>query len=524
MLRIGSVLLCLILSVRSTYAAEPVDADFLFTGATVYDGSGQPGVKANVAIKGDKIVAVGDFPTGQVGVTVDCTGLVLAPGFIDLHNHSDSQMIDRLTRANVNFLMQGCTTIVTGNCGAGPVDAAKYFQKMEADGIGTHVIHLLPHGSLRESVMGTQDRAPTDAQLQSMCELAEKAMQDGAWGMSTGLIYVPGTYSKTDELVRVAEVVSRHGGIYASHIRNEGLELLASVEETLEIGRQAKLPVHVSHFKSSGPEAWGLVRRAAEMIEKARAAGQTVTADQYPYIASSTSLEAMVLPTWARAGGQAELIKRLDDPQQGAKIRDSILHDLQKRGEQAPIRLARYKPRPDWVGKSLHEIAAKEQREMIDIVLEITRNGGAAAVSFGMHEDDVRHVMQLPWVATASDGRAYLPGADRPHPRSYGTFSRKIGFYAVQEKVLPLEVAIRSSSGLPADILKLTDRGYVRVGQIADLAIFSPETFRDAATFDDPHRYSTGLKHVLVAGQPAVLNGTPTGALAGKPLRHPKRP
>ena len=510
------------LSLVTPVAAEDtrIVADVLLSGGTIVDGSGAPGVIGDVALRGDKVVAVGKFDTSRVGLIIDCQGLVVTPGFIDLHNHSDSQMVDRLTRANVNFLTQGCTTIVTGNCGAGPIDVEAYFKKIDAEGVGTHVIHLLPHGSLRAQILGAVDRAPTAHELQKLTTLAEKAMRDGAWGMSTGLIYVPGTYSKTDELVEIAKVVAAHGGLYASHIRNEGLQLLESVNEAIEIGRQAKLPVHVSHFKASGPEAWGLVKRAADEIEKARQSGVVVTADQYPYIASSTSLEAMLLPSWARAGGQEALFKRLNDAEVGARIRDSILAELALR-EQAPIRIARYKAKPKWVGRSLTEIADLEQRPAVDIVLEITRDGGAAAVSFSMSEEDVRFVMQLPWVATASDGRAYLPDADRPHPRSYGTFSRKIGRYALKEEVVTLEQAVRSSSGLPADILKLTDRGYLKAGLVADVAVFDPKTFLDTGTFESPHQYSTGIRYVYVAGQPAIHAGVPTGTLAGKALRHP---
>jgi len=507
------------LSASPSRAAEPVMADWVLKGGVIHDGAGSPPREGHVAIRNGKIVAVGNCEIHPAAQQIDCTGLVIAPGFIDLHNHSDNQVVDPLTRGNINYLMQGCTTVVTGNCGSGPVDVAGYYDRIDAAGAGTHVIHLLPQGSLRDYVLGTEQREATEKELARMRELAAKAMRDGAWGMSSGLIYVPSSYASTDELVEIATVVAQHGGIYASHIRGEGTGLLNSVNEALEIGRRSGAAVHVSHFKASGPEAWGLVRQAAAMIEKARAAGQTVTADQYPYIASSTSLTAMLIPTWARAGGDAALKKRLDDPEQGAKIREAILNDLAKRGDVAPIRLARYAPRPDWIGKNLQEIAAAENREVLDIVLEITRKGGAAAVSFGMNEEDVRFVMQQPWVATASDGRAYVPGSDRPHPRSYGTFSRKIGHYAIEQGVVPLAQAIRSSSGLPAEILGLKDRGYVKEGLAADVVVFAPEEFRDQATFNDPHRYSSGVRYVFVAGKPAVFAGTPTGALAGRALR-----
>ncbi|HUG92214.1 MAG TPA: D-aminoacylase [Planctomycetaceae bacterium] len=499
---------------------QSVEADVLLKGGTIYDGTGGEPVVGDVAIRGEKIVAVGAVNVGRADLVIDCRGLSVAPGFIDLHNHSDRQIVDPDTRANVNFLTQGCTTVVTGNCGSGPVDVAAYYQKIDAAGAGTNVAHLLPQGSLRGEVVGSADRPPRDDELDEMRRLAANAMHEGAWGMSTGLIYVPSSYAQTDELVEIAKVVADGGGIYASHIRNEGIELLVAVNEALDIGRRAGLPVHVSHFKSSGREAWGLVRRAAEMIEQARAAGQPVTADQYPYIASSTSLEATVIPTWARAGGQKELLKRLDDPATSDRIRSYMADRLAKRDGGAVLRIARYGKRPEWAGRSIAEIAAAEQMEPLQLALDITRNGGAAIVNFSMAEDDVRHIMQIPWVATASDGRAYVPGPDRPHPRSYGTFPRKIGYYAIGEEVLPLAQAIRSASGLPADILGLCDRGYVKADAFADVVVFDPGAFRDEATFEEPHRYSSGVKFVFVNGRPAVFEGHPTGALAGRALRH----
>jgi N-acyl-D-aspartate/D-glutamate deacylase len=499
-------------------ADKPVDADVLLSGGTIYDGTGGEGVVGDVAIKGGQIVAVGNFERGAIEQVIDCRGLLVAPGFIDLHNHSDRKMAAAATRANVNFLTQGCTTIVTGNCGGGPIDVGKYIDDVNAAGAGTNVVHLLPHGALRSAVMGSVRRPPSDEELARMCELAEKAMREGAWGMSTGLIYVPGTYADTGELIAVAKVVGAHGGIYASHIRNEGTDLLDAVREALEIGRRAELPVHVSHFKASGREAWGSIRAAAELIEQARQGGQKATADQYPYIASSTSLEAMVIPTWAREGGSKALIGRLDDPERGPKLIEEIQRKLQDRNRMV---IASYRKRPEWVGKSVDEIADSEKRPQVEIVVEITRGGGASAVSFGMNEEDVRFAMQLPWVATASDGSSRLPDGDRPHPRSYGTFSRKIGRYALAEKVLPVSQAIRSSSGLPADILSLADRGYLKPGMVADVVAFDPQQFLDQATFDAPYHYSTGMRYVFVAGQPAIFEGVPTGALAGRALRHP---
>jgi N-acyl-D-amino-acid deacylase len=509
-------------NVDAVAQTPPPRIDVLLQGATIYDGSGEKPYFGDVAIRNGRIAFVGKTPDGAViGQTIECGGLAVAPGFIDLHNHSDSPIVSPATRANVNYLTQGCTSIVTGNCGFGPVEVAAYLEKIDAAGAGTNVLHLLPHGDLRDKVLGKAAREPSAKELAQMKKLAEQAMRDGAWGMSTGLIYVPGTYAKTDEIIAVAKVVGRHGGIYASHIRNEGVQLLSAVEEALQIGREAELPVHVSHFKASGRDAWGTLHVAAELIEKDRAAGRHVTADQYPYTASSTSLEATLLPAWCREGGRKEIVRRLLDPPTRAKIHKSVEKEL---AGKVRIQIAGYGPRQDWVGKSIDQIAALEKRPEVDIVLEMEQNGGARVVNFGMHEDDMRMAMKLPWVATASDGSAKIPDADRPHPRSFGTFTRKLGVYAAKENVVSLEQAVRSSSGLPADILGLEDRGYLKPGQAADVVVFDPKQIADRATYDKPYEYSQGVRYVFVNGVPAISDGAPTGALAGKALRHKSAP
>ena len=493
-----------------------IDADIVLVGGMLYDGNGAEGAVGDVAIKDKKIVAVGEFRQGRILQKVDCRGMVVAPGFIDLHNHSDGAIVSPATRGNVNFLTQGCTTIVTGNCGGGPIRVKGYYDKIDAAGSGTHVAHLLPQGSLREAVLQRVNRAPTEEELAKMKELADKAMQEGAWGISTGLIYIPGTFCKTEELIEIAKVVGKHQGIYASHIRNESTELVESVEEAMRIGRESAMPVHISHFKASGSDAWGQLRVAVSAIEKARQKGEKVTADQYPYIASSTSLEATLLPTWAGEGGRKKLEERLKDEETRGKIKAAVDKSLSVKRR---IQIAAYSPKPEYIGQSLDEIAAAENRDTTELVLEIESHGGARIINFGMNEEEVRMAMQLPWVVTASDGGARIPDQDQPHPRNYGTFSRKIGLYCLKEKVLPLAQAIRSSSGLPADILGLTDRGYLKPGLAADVVVFDPKTFLDTATYDHPARYSTGVRYVFVAGTPAIFAGTPTGALAGGALR-----
>lgn len=512
----GLLMLLVVLPVR---AAEPLKADVLLQGGLLVDGTGSPGAIGDVAMEGGRIVGVGRLEQVDAKWTLNCNGLVICPGFIDLHNHADFQIVTAETRSGLNYLTQGCTTIVTGNCGFGPVDAAAYYSKIEQSGCGPNVAHLLPHGSLREDVMGSDLRAPANEELAKMRSLADKAMRDGVWGMTTGLIYVPGSFSKTDELIEVAKVVSQHGGIYASHIRNESRDLLGAVSEAITIGRDAQLPVHISHFKASGRDSWGTIRQAAALIEDARRKGQRVTADQYPYIASSTSLDATILPDWSLDGGRQAMLRRLDDPAEGPKVRAEIQKALERTANGEAIRIAGYNPRREWVGLNLKQIAEREQKPVLDIAETITRNGGARIVNFSMNEEDVRFAMAIDWVATASDGRAYLPGPDLPHPRSFGTFSRKIGYYALQEKVLSVEQAVRSASGLPAEILGLKDRGFLKTDQAADIAVFDPETFRDRATFDRPFLHSTGIRFLFVNGVPAIIDGEPTGALGGRPLR-----
>jgi N-acyl-D-aspartate/D-glutamate deacylase len=506
-------------------AAEPVEADVVLRGASLHDGSGNAPVVGDLAIKGERIVAVGAFEVKGSPRVIDARGLVVAPGFIDLHTHSDDALTQPATRDNRNYLLQGVTTVVTGNCGAGPADVAAYFRTLERGGVGGNVIHQVPHNAVRQAVMRNANRAPTADELKKMEALVDAAMRDGAWGLSTGLIYNPGTYAKTDELVALAKVAARHGGHYASHIRDEGAGLLPAIEEALTIGREAVLPVHISHLKASGRRSWGKSGDAIALIEKARRAGQQVTADQYPYTASSTSLAATVIPTEFREGERRDYLARLNDPDTGARIRRAVAASLESKNGGKDVRIAYFNPKPAWVGLDLEAIAKREGKNAVEIVMEIEKAGGAQIVHFNMGEEDVRAIMKQPWVATASDGVA-RPVADTgmPHPRSFGCFARKIGRYAVEDGVITLEQAVRSASGLPADILRLPERGYLRAGWYADVVAFDPKAFRDTATFDRPQQYAAGVRYLFVNGKLAVEDGKATGALAGKVLRHASKP
>jgi N-acyl-D-aspartate/D-glutamate deacylase len=498
------------------------DTDYIFRGAVIHDGSGKPGYKGDVHVKGDKIVAVGEVGKVPGAAEVAAVGMIICPGFIDLHTHCDPGLPTRTGKANKNYITQGCTTVITGNCGSGPVDAGKFFKTLEENGIGTNVIHLAPHNSIRAQVMGNANRVPRADELRKMEDLVDRAMKDGTWGLATGLIYNPGTYSKTEEVIALAKAAARHGGMYASHIRDEGGGLLDAIEEAVTIGKAAGCRVHISHIKASGKSAWGKSSDAVTLIEGHRMKGLEVTADQYPYVASSTSLRATLVPSRYREGTEKEFVTRLNDPEIGPKIQADIEKALGGRDGGKRVRIARFAPNPKWQGKDIATIAEEEKKEPVEIVLEIERKGGAQVVNFGMNEDDVRVYMKQPWVATASDGGVQIPGDTLPHPRSYGTFPRKIGYYSIQEKLIPVEAAIRSSSGLPADILKLSDRGYLKPGYYADLVVFDPSTYRDTATFDKPHQYATGVKWVLVNGHPVIRDGKhESELLGGRVLRHP---
>jgi N-acyl-D-aspartate/D-glutamate deacylase len=499
--------------------------DVVIRNVILHDGAGKPGVKGDLALAGERIIAVGKFDVDGKPKVIDGTGLYAAPGFIDLHTHCDSgnSIAEAAGRANKCYLMQGVTLVVTGNCGSGPTDVKDFFAKLEKNGVGTNVIHQAPHNSIRAKVMGNANRTPTAEELLKMEELVEREMKNGCWGLSTGLIYTPGTYAKTEEIIALAKVAAKHGGFYASHIRNENTGLLTAIEEAIRIGREARLPVHISHIKCSGKSAHGTSGQAVALIEKARMDGLAVTADQYPYVASSTSLAATIIPARYRDGTAKEYLARLDDTQKGPQIRKAIEAALSSRQGGKTVQIARYGPNPKWQGKNIAVIAAEEKNDPADIVLEIERHGGAAIVNFGMSEEDVRVYMKQPFVATASDGSSQVPDETVPHPRSYGTFPRKIGRYSIQDGIIPVEQAIRSASGLPADILKLTDRGYLKPGYFADIVIFDPKTYRDPATYEKPHQYASGVRYLFVNGKLVIEDGKFLGVLAGRPLRHEKR-
>ncbi len=491
-------------------------ADVVLRGGMICDGSGVPARAGDVVLRDGRIAAIGPARPQAGDRVIDCTGLLITPGFIDVHTHSDGTMGTPEGRAALNYLRQGCTTMVTGNCGGGAAEIAKFLDNVDRQGAGCNIAHLIPHGGVRRTAMRSERRAPTPEELQKMEALVDQGMREGAWGMSTGLIYPPSSYAQIDEIMALAKVVARHGGIYATHIRNEGEGLLDAVREAIDVGQRSGAAVQISHFKVMGIPNWGLVRQAAGMIEQARTQGVRITADQYPYTASSTSMASTVIPDDKIPGGRAKLAARMEaDANFKAQVRELIAARIKR---STKIVIAQSKKHPQYAGKSVQQIAEEEKLEPVDVALKLS---DVSVVNHAMSEEDVRWVMQLPWVLTASDGSARGVKPEQvPHPRNFGTFARKIGRYAIEDKVLDLATAVRSASGLPADTFGIPDRGYLRTGAVADVVVLDPKTYRDTATFDNPQQYAQGVRWVFVAGQAAIDDGQPSDKLYGRALRH----
>jgi len=513
-------LLCVLcfLSVLVVAPATAQQYDVIIRGGRVLDGTGNPWFRADIGITGDRITAIGNLSGARARETIDASGLYVAPGFIDAHSHAGGALADPELRGALPNLMQGITTLLVNPDGGGPVDLVRQKQSYSA-GTGVNVALMVPHGSIRSEVLGSADRAPTAAELDRMRTLVRAGMVAGAFGLSSGPFYAPGSFSKTDELVALARVAAEFGGAYSSHIRDEGdytIGVIAAVEEVITIARDAKLPGVVTHIKALGPRVWGYGAAIVHRIDRAREQGIEVYADQYPYDASQTGLSAALLPRWAQAGGSDSLTRRFADPATLTRIRAEVVVNLDRRGGADRMRFGGAGAN---AGKTLAAVATERRMDPVDAAIDIIRSGGGESIiSFNMHDDDIRTLMKQPWTMTASDGDLPRMGVGFPHPRAYGTFSRKLAKYVREENVIDLAQAIRSMTSLPATVFRMKDRGVLREGAIADVVVFDFDRVADRSTYDKPHQLSEGMVHVLVNGVLAVQRGQRTPALAGKVL------
>ncbi len=509
--------------------AQGAQVDLLIRNAQVIDGTGSPWFRSDIAIDAGRIVGVGVALEVDARQTIDAAGRTVAPGFIDVHTHvesSDSRDgLQRLPRAD-NYLLDGVTTIVTGNCGSSETDIAAWNDSLV--GLGINVATLVGHNSIRRAVIGLDNRAPTEEELQQMRSLVDQAMRDGAVGFSTGLLYVPGTYAKTEEVISLAEVAARHGGVYASHIREQGEKLHDSIDEAVRVGREANMPVQISHFKIKGRTRWGSIGEAIELVESYRRQGVDVVIDAYPYERASTNL-GVNLPRWAVAGGAAEIAARIRDSDTHARIVGDMKAMLDDGGypDYSFATVAQYRPDPTYNGRTISEINRLIERPAttdaeIETILDMMIDGGEAGSIYGasmiyhyMSMEDVDTILRYPNAAVASDGTIMEFGRGQPHPRSYGTNARVLGDFVRDRQVLTLEDAVRRMTSLPARTFSFLDRGIIRPGFIADLVLFDPATVADKATFEDPHQYSVGFDYVIVNGVAVVAEGIMTDERPG---------
>lgn len=507
----------------ASYAQQAYDV--LIINGKILDGTGNSWYYADLAVKDGKIAAIGKLNRNAAAKIIDAGGQIVAPGFIDVHTHIEGE--EARHPEATNFIYDGVTTVITGNCGSSQVDMQRYFRYLDSIGLSINVAALIGHNDVRRAVLGRAMRDPDAAELQRMVQLVEQAMKDGAVGFSTGLIYIPGTYSKTDEVVQLAAAAARYNGVYASHIRNEGDSVVPAINEALHIGRVNRMPVQISHFKVSGQQNWGRSRETLALIEAARKEGLEVTIDQYPYTASSTSLSTL-LPDEILADGQDSIVARLQRPDVRTYVINYMLQRLKKRKLKHfsyPV-VAYYRFDTTLNGKSIEQVNLIKGRKHkakaeAETVLEMMINGGASMVFHGMSEPDVKRIMQYPFNMFASDASIRIFGSGVPHPRGYGTNARVLGKYVREEKVLSLEEAIRRMTSLPAQKFQLKDRGLLREGMAADIVVFDPATVRDLSTYEQPHQYATGITHVLVNGKLTLENGRHTGVRNGVTLKGP---
>ncbi|MEP7337180.1 MAG: D-aminoacylase [Acidobacteriota bacterium] len=509
---------------RAAISSQP-DFDLLIAGGRIVDGTGNPWFIADLAVKDGKIVEIGKLDPKRAARVVDATGLIVAPGFIDVHTHIEGG-INELPTAE-NFLRMGVTSVVTGNCGSSAQNLGEWFARLEQKGVSINIASLVGHNTVRRAGMnGDFDRPPTAVELQKMRGLIDQAMRDGAVGFSTGLEYVPGTYAKSDEIVALAKVAAGYGGLYATHMRNEDATVEDAIRESLLVGEQAGCPVEISHFKISSKARWGASAITIKMVEDARARGQQVTVDQYLYPASSTGI-GILFPSWVFEGGEAKTKERLTDNATRQRIRREMIEKAEGGGfaDFAFAYVANHSADQSINGKNIAEITKlKKQKTDADAqaeqAIEILQAGGAQMVLQKMSDQDVDRIFKQPFTMVASDaGVIDAASASIPHPRGFGNNARVLGLYVREKKLVGLEEAVRKMTSLPTGTFKLWDRGLLRPGMAADIVIFDEKTVGDRATFAQPKQYAAGFSYVIVNGQIVIEKGNHNGAKPGKILR-----
>lgn len=496
--------------------------DVLIKNGWVVDGTGQPRIKIDIGVRNGKIAAMGGLSSAAATLVVDATGKIVCPGFIDVHTHIEGSIQNNPSAAN--FLFDGVTSLITGNCGNSAKDLSAFFQELEKMGIGANVGALAGHNTIRSEVMGAVNRAPTSKELEKMQALMSKAMQDGALGLSTGLIYIPGTFAKTDEIVALAKIAAQHKGIYASHIRHEDHRVFEAVEEAITIGKEAKIPVEISHLKVAGKASWGKSEALLSKLYEYRSAGIDVMVDQYPYTASSTTLSTQV-PDWALGGDSLKI--RLKDAKMKALIVAEMKKMLAETGaENYSFAVIANCPWDSTLnGKSIPQVTQKQKAtytldDEIETILQMCARGPRVQMVFHkMGEEDVKRIMQFPYCMIASDAGVASFGRSMLHPRAYGTNARVLGTYVREQKIMALEEAIRKMTVLPATRFNLTGRGQLRPGNAADILIFDPNKVSAPSTYDQPHAYSTGMEYVFVNGIGVIELGKLTGKKPGSILK-----
>lgn len=515
------VALCALLAGFDAGAQEPT-LDLVLEGGRVVDGTGNPWFRADVGLVAGRIAALGDLSDARAAERVDVTGLHVAPGFVDTHSHAGPGLATPELSDGAPLLTQGITTVFVNPDGGGEVDIAGQREALERDGLGVNVAQFVPHGTVRSRVLGTEDRLATEAELDAMRALVRLGMEAGAWGLSSGPFYAPGSFADTAELVALARVAGAFGGAYQSHVRDESdysIGLLGALDEVITVAREAELPGVHTHVKALGPPAWGLSADVVERIEAARAEGVEVYTDQYPYLASATGLAPALLPRWAQAGGAEAARERLTTEPDASRVRAAMIENLARRGGAERIQFRRVPWDEALEGRRLSDVAAEWEVDAVEAARRMLLRGRVGIVSFNMQEEDVRTLMLQPWTLTASDGGLVPMGQGVPHPRGYGTFPRRLRRFVVEQELQPLEDAVRTMTALPAQVYRMPERGLIRPGLVADLVVFDPQALEDRATFTDPHQLSVGMTHVLVAGRFALRDGELTGERAGQVLR-----